>query len=129
MIKQEEPIHVNYNNIWMFEQNKPSLVVKDIIKKYPDVDPDFIYEVLLKRGIFKWLAVRRDIIKLKNDMKKEIRDLNRKKNIWEKGYFHGIIKYRKIIRCLCHSERWRAPDFDNKAINFLNSLTNKNINN
>jgi hypothetical protein len=40
----------NKLTIWNFAQNKPSLVVKDIVEKYPDVDPDFIYQVLLQRG-------------------------------------------------------------------------------
>ena len=66
------------NNIWEFAQNKPTLIVNDIIEKYPEVNPDFIYDILLKRGVFKWLAVRRDIIKLKNRWKDEIRELNRK---------------------------------------------------
>ncbi len=40
----------NKLTIWNFAQNKPSLIVKDIVAKYPDVNPGFIYEVLLKRG-------------------------------------------------------------------------------
>jgi len=105
--------------IWNFAQNKPSLVVKDITEKYPEIDPDFIYEVLLRRGIFKWLAVRRDLIKLKDKWKGEITELNRKKSQTEKGYYKGLLKCRKEIRMLCHSDRWRAPDFDSKAIKFL----------
>ena len=53
-------------NIWNFAQNKPSLIVEDIAKEYPNIDQDFIYEVLLKRGVFKWLSVRRELIKLKD---------------------------------------------------------------
>lgn len=106
-------------NIWGFAQNKPTLVVKDICEKYPDVEPDFIYEVLLKRGVFKWLAVRRDLIKLKNIWKGEVRDLNRKKNKEEKGYLKALLKCRAQVRKLCHSERWTAPDFDRQANIYL----------
>ena len=107
-------------NIWEFKQNKPSLIVKDIIEKYPNVDSDFIYEVLLKRGVFKWLAVRRDLIKLKDEMRNEITRLcNIKKTYKEKGYLSAIIEYRQKIRKLCHSDRWRAPDFDEKANQYL----------
>lgn len=109
----------NKNTIWNFAQNKPSLVVKDIIDKYPDVDPNFIYEVLLKRGVFKWLSVRRDLIKLKDTWKNEIRILNRKKNQEEKGYYKALLGCRESIRRLCHSDRWVAPDFDQKAAKFL----------
>lgn len=105
--------------IWNFAQNKPTLVVKDIVEKYPDVDPKFIYEVLLKRGVFKWLAVRRDLIKLKDTWRNEVKTLNRKKTPEEKGYYKALIACRKQIRMLCHSERFRAPDFDSKANLFL----------
>ena len=109
--------------IWNFRQNKPSLIVNDIIKEYPDVNPDFIYTVLLQRGVFKWLSVRRDIIKLKNEMLNEIRNLSHKKTPEEKGYYKAIIKWRGKIRKLCHSARWVAPDFDRKANKFLNSVS------
>jgi len=117
-------------NIWNFEQNKPSLIVKDITEKYPEVDPDFIYEVLLKRGIFKWLAVRRDLIKLKNIWRDEItelrdiltqakKDRESYKFKKESGAIKILTRCRQDIRKLCHSERWRAPDFDRKANKFL----------
>jgi len=106
-------------NIWNFAQNKPTLIVKDITEKYPNVDPDFIYEVLLKRGVFKWLAVRRDLIRLKDVWKKQVTDLNRKKTKEEKGFYKALIACRKQVRDLCHSERFRAPDFDRYANKFL----------
>ena len=112
-------MNINIKNIWLFAQNKPTLVVRDILERYPDVDPDFVYEVLLKRGVFKWLAVRRDLIKLKDEWKVVIRDMNHKKTPYQKGYHAAMIKCRAQIRKLCHSERFRAPDFDKHAINFL----------
>ena len=30
-------------NIWGFAQNKPTLIVNDIVEKYPEIDPDFLY--------------------------------------------------------------------------------------
>lgn len=107
------------NTIWSFKQNKPSLIVEDIVHKYPEVDPDFVYTVLLKRGVFKWFSVRRDLIKLKNLWKKEVQALNCKKSIEEKGYYKALLKYRSDIKKLCHSERWVAPDFDKEATIFL----------
>jgi hypothetical protein len=109
-------------NIWGFAQNKPTLVVKDIIEKYPDVDPEFIYEVLLKRGVFKWLAVRRDLIKLKETWRDEVAKLNKKKTQKEKGYHKALIECRAEIRKLCHSERFRAPDFDRGANKYLEKI-------
>jgi len=123
-------MEVSKETIWNFSQNKPTLVVKDICEKYPEVDPEFVYEVLLKRGIFKWLAVRRDLIKLKNIWRDEITKLNNilyeaKKNNEsykcnkEKGAIVMLTKCRQSVRKLCHSNRWRAPDFDKTANLFL----------
>ncbi|HEA67731.1 hypothetical protein LCGC14_2079740 [marine sediment metagenome] len=103
-------------------QNKPTLIVKDICTRYPDVDPDFVYSVLLARGVFKWLAVRRRLIRLKDVWRDEIRELNRKKTDKEKGYYHALIRCRANVRALCHSNRWQAPDFDRKANEFLEGL-------
>ena len=97
--------------------------MKDIVEKYPEVDPDFIYEVLLKRGIFKWLAVRRDMIKLKNLWRDEITSLNRKKTAEEKGFYKALLMCRGQIRTLCHSERFRAPDFDSGANQYLKRIS------
>lgn len=108
--------------IWKFKQNKPSLVVDDITSKYPDVDPDFVYGCLLRRGVFKWFSVRRDLIKLKEAWKEEIVRLNRKKTDKEKGYHKALIKCREEVRELCHSDRFVAPDFDRRANIYLNSL-------
>ena len=110
---------VNEKTIWACAQNKPTLVVRDIKKKYPDIDEDFIYEVLLKRGVFKWLSVRRELIALKHNWKKEISELNRKKTDKEKGYLKALEKCRSQVRALCHSERFKAPDFDKSANKFL----------
>ena len=112
----------NRKNIWMYAQNKPTLIVKDIVDKYPDVDPNFVYEVLLSRGVFKWFSVRRDLIKLKNKWLNEIVKLNKRKSIKEKGYYNALNKCRAQVRKLCHSERFRAPDFDRYANRYLNNL-------
>jgi hypothetical protein len=135
-------------NIWNFRQNKPTYIVKDL---WQYIDPDavdclpgnydrparLIYEVLLKRGVFKWLAVRRDLIKLKNVWKDRIAGslvttTHLKKNedtprtryllAYEKGYRRAIEQCRAEVRALCHSDRWRAPDFDREANKFLNEL-------
>jgi len=106
-------------NIWNFAQNKPTLIVRDITERYPEVDPMFVYEVLLKRGVFKWLSVRRDLIKLKNTWQSQVAELNRKKTKEEKGFYKALIMCRKQVRDLCHSERFRAPDFDRHAKEYL----------
>lgn len=116
---------ISRKNIWNFKQNKPTLVVEDICKEYPNVDPDFVYNVLLKRGVFKWLSVRRDLIKLKNEWKRIVVILNRKKNREEKGFLKAVEMCRKSVRKLCHSDRLAAPDFDRKANKFLYKILSR----
>lgn len=53
------------------KQNKVSHVVDDL--EAWGIPRDVSYGILLKRGIFKWLAGRRDIIKLKDDMKEVVK--------------------------------------------------------
>jgi hypothetical protein len=108
-------------NIWNERQNKPSLIVKDIKNIYPDIDEYIIYEILLRRGVFKWLAVRRELIILKNEWKETIKSLNRKKTDKEKGYLKAMENCRKQVRLLCHSERWQYPNFDSGSKIFLNN--------
>jgi hypothetical protein len=114
---------MNRKSIWLEKQNKPTLIVRDLKEKYPEIDEDFIYEVLLRRGVFKWLSVRRDLIKLKNKWKTEITELCRqqtiKKDRKKSGRLGMIMRLREEVRKLCHSERWVAPDFDKKANLFL----------
>lgn len=77
-------------NIWMYKQNHPELVVKDIeneLKQYDTFEyvdkPAFIKRIqnivrhsMLIRGINKWLKVRRDLIAYKKNLKHEVRALN-----------------------------------------------------
>lgn len=109
---------MNANTIWSEAQNKPTLVVRDLAAY--GVDPAIVYESLLRRGVFKWLRVRRELIRLKDAWKADIRSLNRKKSEWEKGYLAAMERCRKEVRALCHSERWVAPDNDRAAVEYLN---------
>jgi len=54
---------MNARTIWHHAQNRPSLVVRDLAEYAP---ADVVYETLLRRGVFEWLAVRRDLIRLKD---------------------------------------------------------------
>lgn len=113
---------MNERNIWQMRQNKPTYVVRDILKRYPMLDKDFMYSILLKRGIFKWLTVRRELIRLKDKWKKELTELYNTKP-HDKGYIKALEKCRKEIRELCHSERWVAPDNDKESIRWLDQRT------
>lgn len=119
---------LNQKNIWEWKQNKPTLIAKDLTKY--GVPEDTTYQVLLQRGVFKWLAVRRDLIKAKDRWKAEItatidRIREAKKNgrygdlMYLRGYLKALEMCRGEVRAMCKSERWRAPDFDGGAKEFL----------
>lgn len=113
---------LNRSNIWNEAQNKVTYVVNDL-HKY--VSEDIVYESLLRRGVFKWLSVRRHLIKLKNKWKTDICGLQKKKTEYEKGYLAALEKCRQEVRELCHSDRWTAPDYDGKACKWLKEYENK----
>jgi len=118
--------------IWNYKQNKPTLIVHDF--ESHGVPAEVTYRILLTRGVFKWLSVRRDLIKLKNTWKfritstiSKIHDAKKQKDygrlMWLRGYLKAYEECRGEIRALCHSERWQAPDFDVEAQKYLNSLS------
>lgn len=131
----------NYNGmltksmIWNIKQNKPSLIADDFEKI--GIHRDFTHSVLLARGVYKWLSVRRLLIKTKNnwliEINKTLSELKINKRIpnnqYRIGYLRGYLKAyencRYDVRELCHSERWQAPDFDRESIEFLNKLGNE----
>lgn len=145
-------------NIWKEKQNKPTLIVQDILSETRPLTADVLYEVLLRRGVFKWFAVRRDLIQLKNtwkhriielqhfirDVKFECSKLNQQLHAAEdrgshqtaiflrialnkthkmlhqaKGELRALESCRASVRALCHSPRWRAPEFDKAAVAWL----------
>ena len=116
-------------DIWGLAQNKPSLIADDL--ECFGIAPEITYSILLGRGVFKWLAARRDIIKLKDDWRDRLTMLYRSvcnvpRNSPEHrelvGQIHALEECRAQIRAVCHSERWRAPDYDSGAARFLASI-------
>jgi len=119
------------NGIWNIKQNKPSLVAKDLLQF--GVSEEITHKILLARGVYKWLSVRRQLIVLKNIWKDRINDVlaklpkAKRGDTYSLGYLRGYLKAyeecRSEVRALCHSERWQAPDFDRKANEFLSSMS------
>jgi len=118
--------------IWNIKQNKPSLIADDFEKL--GIHPEITHDILLARGVYKWLSVRRKLIKTKNTWKDRIKatlaDLHSAKferNDYQVGYLRGYLKAyeecRGEIRALCHSDRWQAPDFDRQAQKHLEALS------
>lgn len=102
------------------KQNRPTLIVRDLVAR--GVEAGQVYESLLRRGVFKWLSVRLDLIRLKNKWRVRVTEsIERQKTLsgpkvnYERGYRKALEECREEIKQLCHSERWRVPDNDQKA--------------
>ena len=105
-------------------QNKPVLIARDLERL--GVPFGVSMDILLARGVFKWLAVRRDLIRLKNSWRARVRGTlaslraaKRSGCAYQVGYLRGYLRAleecRAEVRSLCHSDRWQAPDFDRAA--------------
>ena len=113
-----EPQTLSPETIWMFKQNRPSLVVRDVCSlPVEKIVPTEVENILLKRGVNKWLRNRREIIKLKNRMKNDItgtlaemRAARQEKNWHHHQYLRGqlkiLMRVREELRTICKSERW-----------------------
>ena len=44
-------------NIWNCDEGRLNMVVNDLAARYADIDKDYIWQTLLKRGVLKWMAV------------------------------------------------------------------------
>ena len=121
-------------SIWNLKQNRPSLVAKDL--EALGIESEIAYQILLNRGIFKWLSVRRKLIKLKLDWKGEVSGIIQKirqakdmrdphRLFWLRGYLAAKEGDVASVKKLCHSDRWQAPDNDRKAIRFLEGMEEK----
>ncbi len=126
MKTQPSPLSVSESNIDHFRQNKPTYVARDMEELF-GVPRDVTYKILLARGVFKWLSVRRELIRLKDSWKQQITDVitalhgfkgdtSLQHRTWYlRGYLKAKNEDRQAIRALCHSPRWQAPDNDKEA--------------
>jgi len=113
-------------DINQIRQNKVSYIVKDFKWLYPDIDENKIYYILLTRGIFKWLRVRRDLIRLKDEWKKQLNKLYKMPNTqYKKGFVKALEQCRKEVRNLCHMSRLVVQDNDKKARDYLRKWMEK----
>lgn len=87
-------------------------------------------KILMARGVFKWFAVRRKLIKLKNTWRGRVAAINREMSSIPKGTvkharlvgeLQAIDKCRAEVRSLCHSQRWAHSDIDDTAMSILNN--------
>jgi len=118
------------DSIWTLSQNKPSLVVDDLSGRMCTADE--VYTSLLRRGVFKWLAVRRGIIRIKDVWKGRITQSildqhaargNGQRIAYLRGYRKALEECRAEVRAMCHSQRWQCPDHDHRALRWLERVS------
>jgi len=117
-------------DINQIRQNKASYIIKDLKELYPYIDEYKVYNILLNRGIFKWLRVRRDLIRLKDEWKKQLNKLYKMPNTqYKKGFVKALEQCRKAleqcrkeVRNLCHMPRLVVQDNDKKAMNYFRKI-------
>ncbi len=116
-------------NIWHFSQYKVRRIAEGF--KPWGVPEEMVYYILLANGVFKALAIRRDLIRLKEEWKKEIRALHEEIRKYPKGSverkviaerLRTLTQCRQQVRQILKSERLRAPDNDRTAQRFLKKL-------
>lgn len=112
---------VDEKNINNFKQDKIKYLVKDFAKR--GVPEDVTREILLKRGINKWLYNRMLLINLKDELKVDIKDLlqdmdycqvaySKRNGLYRElvGILGATTRIRQKIRGICHSSRWVFPE-------------------
>lgn len=112
---------INEKNINNYKQNKIKYLVKDFA--IHGISEEVTKEILLKRGINKWLANRMAIINLKDELKQDIKDLLNLMDCYQAEYDKSRGEYRELvgnlkatnnirqkIRKICHSNRWIFPE-------------------
>jgi len=137
---------VTPQNIWNFRQNNPELIIKDA-QQFLNLNNEqcqILRNILLARGINKWLKVRRDLIAYKKQLKNKIKRLESEKTKIKsqisKNYnplLHNeytvkkelsklLQSIRHQLKQLCQTNRWQiwpTNQHHHKALQQMNTLT------
>jgi hypothetical protein len=94
-----------------FRQNSPELVIRDAKQMLglDDAQCEILRQILLARGVNKWLKARRDIIKLQHELKEQVVALNKnyqRENPAHRTAMKLLTEIREKIRKICHQPRW-----------------------
>jgi len=128
---KEFPFHMlTPSRIAMLKQNKPSLIVSDFERF--GIPKIVSYGILLGRGVFKWLAVRRYLIIIKCHWKSRVRELQEairidkanggQRCLYLRGKLAGYEECRKELRWALNTKRWNAPFTDKGANDYLRAI-------
>ncbi len=98
---------VDPKTIWNFRQNHPELVVKDCRREFglDDKQCDRLRQILMERGVNKWLWARRRFIDLKHRLKEDVR-LLQVSDIGERVLRERLISVYSEMQNICKMPRW-----------------------
>lgn len=126
---------VTINNMM---QNNPELIVTDAAR-YLGLNreqQDVLRQILLARGVNKWLKVRRDLIAYKKVLKHKLKEVDAQRlEARQAGQYHKaagllaglkvLIEVRSTLRKLCHTSRWILwpQSTSRKTLRTMNTIT------
>ena len=102
---------LNPETINNFRQNTPELVIRDARRMLSlnEEQCQILRDILLARGINKWLKARRDIIRYKEKVKESIKYIQstyKKGDVAQKATLQVLNLVRRDLRIICHQSRW-----------------------
>jgi len=98
----------NENTIWGLQQNHPELVVQDCRREFGlnEQQCERLREILMERGVNKWLLARRQFIALKHDLKDTIRELQATKSVDGRLLRKTLLHTYARMQQICKMPRW-----------------------
>lgn len=98
---------LNENTIWGMQQNHPELVIQDCKREFNLTEDqcERLRQILMERGINKWLLARLKFIDLKHDLKETVQKLN-VKNEHDKELRLVVLKTYERLQNICKMPRW-----------------------
>jgi hypothetical protein len=98
----------NENTIWGLRQNHPELVVQDCRREFGLTEPqcERLREILMERGVNKWLLARRQFIALKHDLKETITELQKSKQVDGRILRKTLLNVYGRMQNICKMPRW-----------------------
>jgi hypothetical protein len=99
---------VNEHTIWGLQQNHPELVVQDCRWEFglTEEQCERLREILMERGVNKWLLARRQFIALKHDLKDTIRELQKTKSMDGRELRKTLLSVYARMQHICKMPRW-----------------------
>lgn len=99
-VKGDQLKTLTHKNIWSERQNNPELVIDDCKREF-DFTPeqcDKMREILLRRGVNKWLLARRMFIHLKHEVTDLLRESPEDRFlVWLNSRMQGIAKIPRYV--------------------------------